>query len=201
MVRVVVVTGGAVVGGAVVGGAAVVGGVVVGGAFVTGTVVTGAEVVGDGPGTSVKMTPGSGTVVAGGGAVARMVVRVVDVVDGGGRCGEGATVLVVVEVSPKSSPGGTAAPVVPMPSTTTVEGVGRALVAGGRRVGVAWALAPEGSRARRAPTRVAEMIPTTRASMTLSCELLPMACHHSRSRPCACGRPKAAFLPIDEHQG
>ena len=168
----VVVTGGTVMGGAVV----VTGGVVTG--VVGGTVV----------GTSVIVTPGLGTVVAGAGGV--------DERTGGAEVTVVATamVLVVVEVE-----GSTAAKRLP---SSVVEVV----VTAGARVRLGLFVIPRGLVLAASPdvaamTRATEMVPTTAASTMLFRVFLLWANHHSRSRSCACGRPKAAFLPMNEGKG
>jgi hypothetical protein len=185
----VVVTGGLVVGG-VVPRIVVVGGAVVAGGLVTGVVVAGA--VG---GTSVLTTPGFRTVVGGdvvGGVDERVAGAAVTV-------GATATVLVVVELAPDGSAaaaGSTAAKRLPR-RVVVVVGTMRGKVSWGR---VALAREPlrEESREVAAVRRATTTAPTPKARRMLVRAVLVLAYQRSRSHSEACGRPKAAFLPMNE---
>ena len=174
----------------VVGRVVVTAGTVVGGAVVvTGGAVTGV-VVGTGVGTSVKFTPGLGTVVAGAG-----VWEVAGGVDGRTDGADGtvvvATVLVVVEVE-----GSTAAKRLPSKVVEVVVTAAARVTPG--LFGVTRRLVLTASPDVAAMTRATDIVPTTAASTRLLRAVLLVANHHCLSRSCACGRPKAAFLPMNE---
>ncbi len=189
-----VVAGGAVV-EVVAGGA-----VVVTGGTVTGVVVVGAavRVV---VGTSVKMTSEVGTVVPG--ARATVVVgRAAALVDGVGTVRATATVVVVVELGPNTATGlSAAAPAVNRSPASVVDVA--VTVGPGLRLGrVAFANdEPEESRATALPTRTTTMAATPSARRAFMRAVRLVACNHSRILSGTGGRPKAAFLPMDQGEG
>ena len=182
-----------VVGGAVVAGTAVVGAMVVTTEGVaTGTVVAGA-------GTSVKITSWVGAAVAGEAVGAGLVDGVAKRADGAAVTGgAAAAVLEVVELIPDRSVGVEGSAAAKRLPTNVVEVVVTTLrtVTLGRR-----ALARRPVRAASpdvaAVTRATTIAPTTRATRMLLRVVLLLAYHHPRSRSCAGGRPKAAFVPMN----
>lgn len=193
MVGVVVVGGGVVVVG---GGAAVVG--VVGGREGT---VTGVVVVGADGGTSVKITSRLGTVVAGAGGAVVLTTA------GGLEAGRGTVTAVgtvdevVVVSEAKGSAGGAGRAAAASPGMTTVDGVIGMLpnVTFGR-VASARDEEPDPSRAVAAKMMATNAAPTPRASKAFVLAVALRASHQIRSRSCTCGRPNAAFLPMDDHE-
>lgn len=177
---------GTVVGGGVVGVAVVGGAVVATGGLETGTVVTGA-------GTSVKITSWVGTVVAGAVAVDGVAERA----DGAAVTG-GATAVVVevVELTPKRSAGVDGSAAAKRLPTRVVE-VGLTTVSVGRVAFTREPLRPA-SPDVAALTRATAIVPTTSVMRMLLRVVRLLAYHQSRRRSCAGGRPKAAFVPMNE---
>jgi len=179
--------------------------VVVGTAVVGDTVVTtegvGTGTVVAGAGTSVKITSWVGTVVAGEAIGACLGDGVAERADGAAVTG-GATaaVLEVVELIPDRSVGVEGSAATKRLPTNVVEVVVTTLrtVTLGRRA-LARRSLRGASRDVAAVTRATTIAPTTRrvTRMLLRVVLL-LAYHHSRSGSCAGGRPKAAFLPMNE---
>jgi hypothetical protein len=133
-----------------------------------------------------------GTVVAGAGLVDGAPERAGGAVVTGGTT---AVVLEVVELRPRRSgvEGSAAAKRLP----TRVVEVGVTTVAFGR---VAFTREPlrAASPDVAAVTRATTTAPTARVMRMLLRVVLLLAHHQSRSRSCAGGRPKAAFVPMNE---
>src|SRR4051812_23357801 len=155
--------------------------------------VGGGRVVVVSAGTSVKITAGFVTVVAG--ARGTVVATV-----GAGRGAGGVVVAgaAVVEgvFSPKRAVAGTDAEVAPG-SLLTVDGVGSArVVAGCGRDEITRAVEVR-SRAVAASTMATNSAPTPMARKVFCRAVVLLASHHIRTRSDAGGRPNAAFLPMD----
>jgi len=177
-------------------GAAVVVVVVVGRAVVGGRVVTGDVVATGGTVvvvTSVKVTPGLVTVVAGaGGAVVATGGDVpgVDVVTVVGTV-VGVDVVVEPWVEVVEDPGALSPSITTVDGGTRVGSEGRNTFAAGR--------AGDVSRERAARMMPRETVPTTSATRAFDRNAGSRELHQMRIRSGAGGRPNAAFLPMDDH--